>query len=94
MLYGVYKKKKKKINLDAALDSMAGRIGIDIIVRDSKGKVYAAISRSLCALPKPVVSEAIATLRATEFSRNKSFHKITLEGNSLQNGECFKCSRS
>jgi hypothetical protein len=62
----------------------AGRMGIGIIVRDSEGKVYAVASQSLSALLEPVVTKAIAALKAVEFSRNRGLYKIILEGDSLQ----------
>ena len=43
---------------------------IGVVVRDCKGLVYAALSRTTEAYPEPVIEETIGALCASEFCRD------------------------
>jgi hypothetical protein len=58
-----------KMNWDVAVMSCRGNcIGVGVIVRDSKGLVIAAMSKTVEGLPAPVIAKAMGALQAAEFS--------------------------
>ena len=59
-----------KANWDTGLKVDNGRCGVRVIVRDSKGLVSAALSRTLEVCPDPSVAEAMGNLIAVEFCRD------------------------
>ncbi len=73
-----------KINCDVALDNKKGRMGIGLLIRDSKGKVHAAASQVVDFIFDPVVGESIAALKAVEFCKNRGLDRIMVEGDSIQ----------
>jgi ribonuclease HI len=73
-----------KINCDVALDNKNGRMGIGLLIRDSKGKVYATASQVVDFIVDPVVGESIAALKVVEFCKNRGLDRIMVEGDSLQ----------
>jgi hypothetical protein len=70
-----------KVNWDAAVDKK--KMGIDVINRDSKGKVLATLAEPQDNIIAPDVAEAMAALRAVNFSSPLGFFKIILEGDAL-----------
>lgn len=53
-----------------ALHKNNGRMGIELAIRDSNGKVYAAASHVVDFLTDPVIGESMAALKAIEFCKN------------------------
>jgi hypothetical protein len=52
------------------VDTKQKRLGIGVIIRDSKGFVIAAMSRMVNSLQDPEIAEAIGALRAVELSKD------------------------
>jgi ribonuclease HI len=75
---------KYKVNWDAAVDTVNGRLGIGIIVRNHNGLVIAARSRTKMGCLEPVAVEALAAFQAIEFSIELGLQDIILEGDALQ----------
>ena len=58
------------------------RMGLGVIIRDDKGRVYAALSKTLDSFQEPTFGEAVGARGAAEFSRELGFREIMLEGDS------------
>lgn len=59
-------------------------VGIELILRDHEGKVFAACSLTKNFLVDPTVAEARTALQALEFCRKMGFFDIVIEGDALQ----------
>jgi ribonuclease HI len=73
-----------KVNWDASLNHAKGKLGVEVIVRDTNEKIYATSSSSVQASMEPVVAESMAALQAVDFCRGRGLVKIVLEFDSLQ----------
>ncbi|TXG74012.1 hypothetical protein EZV62_002591 [Acer yangbiense] len=60
-----------KLNTDATLDLVKGKVGIGVISRDHLGDVLASSSQPLLAHFPPVVTEALAVQRGLLFARDE-----------------------
>lgn len=58
-------------------------MGVRVIIRDEKGFVIAAKSKTIPAVFEPVMGEALAALQAVELCRDLGIYKVILEGDSL-----------
>jgi hypothetical protein len=56
---------------------------ISVIIRDSKGEVLVTLTEPQDNIIAPDVAEAMAALRAVNFSSPLGFFKIILEGDAL-----------
>lgn len=72
------------MNWDVAINSIMRTMGVGIIVRENKGQVHAAYSKTILSMREPVVAEATGALFAVEFSRDLGIQDVDLEGDSLQ----------
>jgi ribonuclease HI len=77
-------KSRYKVNWDVAINSTMRTMGVGIIVRDNRGQVHAASSKTIVSTQEPVVAEAMGALCAAEFIRDLGFQDVDLEGDSLQ----------
>lgn len=59
-----------KANWDVALNIERKRVGIGVVIKDTTGRVYTALSRSVEACPAPVIAEAMGALQALEFCQD------------------------
>jgi hypothetical protein len=66
------------------MDKKHERIGLGIVVPDSKEFVVTAQSTTRFFLVELVVAEALAALHTMEFSREMGFSDIIMEGDALQ----------
>jgi ribonuclease HI len=80
-----------KVNWDAAVDSVNGRMGIGIVVRDYEGHVIAARSVTIMGNLEPIAAEALAAFQATNFSKDLGLQHIILEGDALQVVKAVNC---
>lgn len=71
-----------KVNWDAAIDLKEKRIGIGVIIRDHRGLVFAAQSKTIRAAYDPTTVEAVASLYAIELSCDSRPKEVLLEGDS------------
>ncbi|XP_059429871.1 uncharacterized protein LOC132163564 isoform X2 [Corylus avellana] len=72
-----------KVNWDVALDTKNNCMGLGVIVRDHKGLIHAALSKTLNCLHPSAIAEAVGALRAAEFCCDLGLHNVVLEGDSL-----------
>ena len=72
------------MNWDVAFNSTMRTLSVGITVRDNRGQVHAASSKTIISAQEPVVAEAMGAFCAAEFSRDLGFQDIDLEGDSLQ----------
>lgn len=71
-----------KVNFDGALFMDSFKEGIDVVIRDSTGKVIGALSERI-VLPTTVDDvEALACKRAIEFALEKGLQQVVFEGDS------------
>ncbi|XP_059461760.1 uncharacterized protein LOC132190696 [Corylus avellana] len=75
---------KVKTNWDIATDSKQNRLDFGVIIRDDRGRVLTALSKTLNSIQELVVGEAMGALAAVEFSRDSGFFDVILEGDSKQ----------
>ncbi|XP_042980012.1 uncharacterized protein LOC122310200 [Carya illinoinensis] len=68
-----------KANWDAAVDKTNSRVGLGVVIRDSKGLLVATLWACKAMLPDPI----LAALRATSLYADLGFTHIVLEGDSL-----------
>jgi hypothetical protein len=71
-----------KVNWDIAVEINMKCMGLGVIIRDEKGRVAAALSKTLDSLQDPSVGEAMGARGEVEFARELGFHEIFLEGDS------------
>jgi hypothetical protein len=57
-------------------------MGVGVIIRDEKGVVIAALSKTVSPIQEPAVGEAMGALAAAKFSRDIGLFNIILEGDS------------
>ncbi|KAK2659019.1 hypothetical protein Ddye_005552 [Dipteronia dyeriana] len=72
-----------KVNVDAALPTSHGVVGIGIIVRDSQGQVLGASAQKIMARYPPHVAEAVGILKGIQFVRNVGLWPCVLESDAL-----------
>lgn len=75
------------VNCDVAVDKTVKtnrRLGMGIIVRDHKGYVLTLKSLNKLENLEPITAEVLASLHASEFSRDMGLHKILLEGDAFK----------
>ncbi|XP_059428470.1 uncharacterized protein LOC132162224 [Corylus avellana] len=73
-----------KADWDIAVNLNGKRIGIGVIIRDSKGLVIAALSRTVDTCPAPVIAESMGALYASEFCCDLGVLDVILKGDSIQ----------
>jgi hypothetical protein len=54
-----------------------------VIIKDERGLVMAAKSKTILAIFEPATGEALAALHTAEFCQDLGFYEIMLEGGSL-----------
>ena len=72
-----------KVNWDTALAKDQSGIGVGVIIRDGKGLVIAALSRTVHACLDPLTVEATIALHAVELCRDVGVQNLILEGDSM-----------
>lgn len=72
-----------KVNVDGAVFSAQGTVGIGVIIRDEEGKVEAALSKKINALLSTVEAEAKAFEEGILFSKDIGIQEYILEGDSI-----------
>lgn len=85
-----------KINWNAGINLREGRVGLDLIARDSNGNFLAARSMSLAIRTEPTSVKALVAVNAIIFYKELGFDNTIFEGDSLQvvkaiasKGPCF-----
>lgn len=73
-----------KANWDAAVNKQFRKMGIGVILRDSKGDVLATLSSQKEFIIDPVIVEATVALRAVSLVQELGFHKVILKGDAFQ----------
>ena len=71
-----------KINFDGALFGESDRAGLGVVIRNSNGKVSAALSEKIMKPQSAELVEILATRRAVLFSCDLGFQNSVFEGNS------------
>lgn len=69
-----------KANWDVALCKERSRMGIEIIMRDFKGLVYAALRKTMEIYTEAAIAEAMGALRAMEFCKEIGLQEVLFEG--------------
>ncbi|XP_042980188.1 uncharacterized protein LOC122310339 [Carya illinoinensis] len=72
-----------KANWDAAVDKINSRMGLGVVIRDSKGLSIATLWACKAMHPDPILGEVAATLRAISLYADLGLTHIVLEGDSL-----------
>ncbi|XP_028074522.1 uncharacterized protein LOC114276883 [Camellia sinensis] len=80
-----------KINFDAATFADLEAVGVGVIVRESHGKVIAAMSERLPHWVDADCAEALAAASAIAFGAELGLSHIHLEGDSLSIIKAFRC---
>jgi ribonuclease HI len=70
--------------LDVAIDNSKARVGIGVILRDERGQVLAAMSKTRNGTLEPSTGEAFATSTAICFCRDIGVQRVVLEGDAKQ----------
>ncbi|KAK3188750.1 hypothetical protein Dsin_028311 [Dipteronia sinensis] len=86
-----------KVNFDAAIDAVWGRVRIGLIICDSGGLVMALCDQKIAIVYSPHVAEAIAILRGIQFAMDSGLVPFSLESDAqvivnLVNNGVFPCS--
>ncbi|KAG6687379.1 hypothetical protein I3842_11G068200 [Carya illinoinensis] len=68
-----------KANWDAANDKINSRVGIGVVIKDSKGLTIATLWACIAMHPDPILGEAAAALRATSLCAELGLAHIVLE---------------
>jgi ribonuclease HI len=64
------------INVDAALFSSSGRMGVGVVIRSHSGDFLSACSQILDAVTVPELAEAFAVRHAVTLARNEGLDRI------------------
>jgi ribonuclease HI len=72
-----------KINMDAAVDKAARKMGVGIVIRDAGGRIIAARAKQIPFIVDPLLAETIAAWHAISFGKEMGGDKVILEGDSL-----------
>jgi ribonuclease HI len=73
-----------KANWDVAIDNRKGRVGIGVILRDERGQMVAAMSKTRIGILEPSTGEAFAASSAVCFCRDLGVQCVVLEGDAKQ----------
>jgi hypothetical protein len=66
----------QKVNWDVVVDTTTGRLRMGFILRDHKGFIFAARSRTKLGNLEPIVAEALTAFYSTKFSRDLGLKNI------------------
>ena len=66
-----------------ALDTKNKCMGVGVIVRDHKGLIQAALSKTINCLHPLVKAEAVGVLQVVEFCCDLGLHDVVLKGDSF-----------
>ncbi|XP_042974763.1 uncharacterized protein LOC122306401 [Carya illinoinensis] len=69
-----------KVNVDAAVDSKRGKVGIGIVVRDFRGEVHVIVAAPRQLTRNASVAESLAMLRAILLCSELGLTRVQLEG--------------
>jgi hypothetical protein len=69
-----------KANWDVAIDNSKARVGIGVILRDDRGQMLAAMSKTRNGTLEPSTGEAFAASFAVCFCRDLGVQRVVLEG--------------
>jgi ribonuclease HI len=72
-----------KINVDAAVDKRARKMGVGVVIRDAGGRIIAAWAKQIPFIVDPLLAETIAAWYAISFGKEMGRAKVILEGDSL-----------
>ena len=72
-----------KVNVDGAVFSALGAVGIGIIIRDEEGRVEAALSKRIKAPLGAIEAEAKAFEAGLLFAKDIGIQEVVLEGDSI-----------
>jgi ribonuclease HI len=73
-----------KANWDVAIDNLKGRVGLGVILRDERGQMLAAMSKTRIGTLEPSTGEAFVASSAVCFCRDIGVHRVVLEGDAKQ----------
>lgn len=73
-----------KANWDVAIDKSHGQVGIGVVIREEKGQVIAAMSKTRMSLLEPTTGEAYAAYHAACLCKDVGVQNILLEGDAKQ----------
>ena len=73
-----------KINWDAKVDHKCGRIGLECVVRDSRGSFLAGHSTMKMISTDSTTAEALATIQIVFFGKEQSYRHIIFQGDAMQ----------
>lgn len=82
-----------KVNCDAAVDRINGRLGLGVIIRDYLGYVRAARSSTRTGFMEPTAAEALAMFHGARLCKDLDLQNVVLEGDAqvvisaLQSGD-------
>ncbi|KAK1550678.1 hypothetical protein Q3G72_022938 [Acer saccharum] len=68
-----------KVNTDATVDLVNGKVGIGVIIKDNLGDVLASSSQPVMALLYAAIAEALATYRGLVFAFDSGLLPCTIE---------------
>lgn len=71
---------KWKTNVDAAVDQVAMKMGVGIVIRNAEGRVVAARAQQIPYIVDPLLAEAIAAWHAIYFGKNVGASKVIWKG--------------
>ncbi|KAF5443081.1 hypothetical protein F2P56_035670, partial [Juglans regia] len=69
-----------KANFDAAFDKKEERMGMGVVIRDSKGDLQATLVASRDNISSAFLAESFALLRAMELCQDLGFNMVEFEG--------------
>ena len=73
-----------KANWDVAIDKSKERVGVGVILRDERGQVLAAMSKTRHGTLEPSTGEAFAASSAVWFCQDLGVQRVVLEGDAKQ----------
>jgi ribonuclease HI len=73
-----------KLNWDVAFDKIGQCLGAGAVIRDHNGHVCVAKSLKIEGNQTPIMGEALATVAALEFCKERGIHDVILKGDSVQ----------
>ena len=73
-----------RANWDVAIDNSKARVGMGVILRDERGQVLVAMSKTRNGTLEPSAGEAFAASSAVCFCKDLGVQRVVLEGDAKQ----------